>query len=145
LIRTRRVYCQLIILSGITLSSNPSNHLPPNKKLKTQNKEISFESLIDTNWGLAFQVGGERELQMQDSHFSLLSTSTGSFKNLCCWTPVAHTCNHRYLEGKDQEDCGLRIAWANCSQDPISKNTQHKKGLVEWLKWQTNCLASLKP
>jgi hypothetical protein len=25
-------------------------------------------------------------------------------------------------------------AWANSLQNPISKNTHHKKGLVEWLK-----------
>jgi hypothetical protein len=31
------------------------------------------------------------------------------------------------------------------SQDPILKNTQHKKGLADWLKWQSTCLASVRP
>jgi hypothetical protein len=48
--------------------------------------------------------------------------------------PVAHSCNPSYSGGRDQEDCGLKPAWANSSQDPISKNTQHNKGLVEWFK-----------
>jgi hypothetical protein len=34
---------------------------------------------------------------------------------------VAHTYNPRYLGGWDQEDCGSRPAWANSSQNPISK------------------------
>jgi hypothetical protein len=29
-----------------------------------------------------------------------------------CWVPVAHTCNSSYSGGKDQEDCGLKPAWA---------------------------------
>jgi hypothetical protein len=34
---------------------------------------------------------------------------------------VAHTCNPSYSGGRDQEDCSLKPAWANSSQDPISK------------------------
>jgi hypothetical protein len=37
------------------------------------------------------------------------------------WAPVAHTCNPRYSGGRDKEDQGLKPAWANSSQDPISK------------------------
>jgi hypothetical protein len=47
---------------------------------------------------------------------------------------VAHSCNPSYSGGKDQEDCSSKPAQANGSQDPISKKTHHKKGLVEWLK-----------
>jgi hypothetical protein len=39
-----------------------------------------------------------------------------------------------YSGGRDQEDRNSRPTWANSSQDPISKKTHHKKGLVEWLK-----------
>jgi hypothetical protein len=48
---------------------------------------------------------------------------------------MAHTCNPNYSGGRDQEDQGLKPAWANSSRDPISgkKNTT-KKGLVEWFK-----------
>jgi hypothetical protein len=41
--------------------------------------------------------------------------------------PVAHACNPSYSEGRDQEDCGSKPAWANNSQDPILKKTNHKK------------------
>jgi hypothetical protein len=47
---------------------------------------------------------------------------------------VAHTCNPSYSGSRDQEDHGSKPAWANSSQALISKNTHHKKGLVEWLK-----------
>jgi hypothetical protein len=47
---------------------------------------------------------------------------------------VAHACNPSYPEGTDQKDRGLKPAQANSSWDPILKNNQHKKGLVEWLK-----------
>jgi hypothetical protein len=40
-----------------------------------------------------------------------------------------------YPEDRDKEDCGLKPAQANSSQDLISKNPiTTKKGLVEWLK-----------
>jgi hypothetical protein len=40
---------------------------------------------------------------------------------------VAHTCNPSYTGGRDQEDFSSNLAWANSSQDPISKKTHHKK------------------
>jgi hypothetical protein len=49
---------------------------------------------------------------------------------------VAHTCNPSYLGCRDPEDCGSKLSRANNLQDPISKKTHHKKGLVEWLKVQ---------
>jgi hypothetical protein len=33
-----------------------------------------------------------------------------------------------FLEGRDTEDCDLRLAWENSSQDPISKIPHTKKG-----------------
>jgi hypothetical protein len=48
--------------------------------------------------------------------------------------PVARACNPNYSGGRDQEDRGLKPAWVNSSQDPISKKNHHRKGLVEWLK-----------
>jgi hypothetical protein len=41
---------------------------------------------------------------------------------------VAHTCNLSYLRGRDQKDCGSKLAWVNSSQDPISKIPNTKKG-----------------
>jgi hypothetical protein len=35
--------------------------------------------------------------------------------------PVAHTCNPSYSGGRNQEDRGSKPAWANSSQDPISR------------------------
>jgi hypothetical protein len=46
---------------------------------------------------------------------------------------VAQTCNPSYSGGRDQEDCSLKLAWANSSQDPISKNPSQKR-LAKWLK-----------
>jgi hypothetical protein len=35
--------------------------------------------------------------------------------------PVTHACNPSYSGGRDQEDRSSKPAWANSSQDPISK------------------------
>jgi hypothetical protein len=51
------------------------------------------------------------------------------------WALVAHACNPCCSEAREQEDGGLKPAWANSSQDPILKKTHHKKGLVQCLKW----------
>jgi hypothetical protein len=40
---------------------------------------------------------------------------------------VAHVCNPSYSGGRDQEVGGLRPAWANSLQDPISKNPSQKR------------------
>jgi hypothetical protein len=44
---------------------------------------------------------------------------------------VARTCNPRYSGGRDQEDCGLKPAWANSSSRSYLEKTHQKKGLVE--------------
>jgi hypothetical protein len=51
---------------------------------------------------------------------------------------VAHACNPSYSGGRDQEDRGLKPAWANTLRDLILKKTHHKKkrAEVEWLKVQ---------
>jgi hypothetical protein len=40
---------------------------------------------------------------------------------------VARTCNPNYSGGRDLENQGSKPAWANSSQDPISKNPSPKK------------------
>jgi hypothetical protein len=40
---------------------------------------------------------------------------------------VAHACNPSYSGGRDQEDHGLKAAWANSLRDPISKKPITKK------------------
>jgi hypothetical protein len=40
---------------------------------------------------------------------------------------VVYACNPSYSGGRDQEDGGLKPAWANSSRDPISKNPSKKK------------------
>jgi hypothetical protein len=40
---------------------------------------------------------------------------------------MAHFCNPRYSEGKDQEDHNSKPAYANRSRDPISKKPFTKK------------------
>jgi hypothetical protein len=44
--------------------------------------------------------------------------------------PVAHTYKPSYLEDWDQEDHGLRPAWANSLWSPISKITRARAGAV---------------
>jgi hypothetical protein len=44
---------------------------------------------------------------------------------------MAHAYNPNYSGGRDQEDRGAKPAQANRLQDPFSKETHHKKGLVE--------------
>jgi hypothetical protein len=51
--------------------------------------------------------------------------------------PGAHACNPSYSGGRDQEHHCSKPAWANSSQDPISKNKKTEnltKRLVVWLK-----------
>jgi hypothetical protein len=38
------------------------------------------------------------------------------------WELVADACNPSYSGGRNQEDHSWKPAWANSSQDPISKN-----------------------
>jgi hypothetical protein len=51
----------------------------------------------------------------------------GDIKAELLWAPVAHFYNPNYSGGRDQEDCGSKPAWANSSQEPISKKIHHKK------------------
>jgi hypothetical protein len=44
--------------------------------------------------------------------FSVKSTNT---KSMSSRAPVTHTCNPRYSEGRDQKDCGLKLAQENSS------------------------------
>jgi hypothetical protein len=46
---------------------------------------------------------------------------------------MVHTCNPSYSGGRDQEDRGSKPARANSSHETLSRKTQHKKGLLEWL------------
>jgi hypothetical protein len=54
---------------------------------------------------------------------------------------MAHAYNPSFSEGKDQEDHSLKPAPLNSLQNPISKKTQHKKGLLEWFKVQALSLS----
>jgi hypothetical protein len=58
--------------------------------------------------------------------------SRDALKKLKLLALVAHTCNLSYSGGREQEDCSLKPAWGNNSQDPILKKTH--QGLAEWLK-----------
>jgi hypothetical protein len=48
--------------------------------------------------------------------------------------PVVHTYNPSYSGGRDQEDHGLKPAPDKQFSRSHLKNTQHKAGLMEWLK-----------
>jgi hypothetical protein len=52
-----------------------------------------------------------------------------------CQVPVAHACNPSYSGGSDQEDHGLKPAWANSSVRPyLEKKKPSQKRAVGWLK-----------
>jgi hypothetical protein len=57
-----------------------------------------------------------------------------SSKKIYGQAPVALTCNPSYTEGRDQEDCGLKLAWANSLRNSISIKPIKKKMLLEWFK-----------
>jgi hypothetical protein len=46
---------------------------------------------------------------------------------------VVHPCNPSYSGGRDQEDPGSKPALGKEFVRPYLENTQHKKGLVEYL------------
>jgi hypothetical protein len=79
-----------------------------------------------------------RGLSKQSTPILLLpqsSTAVNAELSLCdlheyslCWAPVAHACNPSYSGGRDLEDRGSNPAWANSSQDPISKTPFTIKG-----------------
>jgi hypothetical protein len=46
------------------------------------------------------------------------------------WVLVAHAYNHSYLGGRDQEDHGLRPAWAKSKTLPQKYLTQKRAGSV---------------
>jgi hypothetical protein len=47
---------------------------------------------------------------------------------------VAQVCNPSYSGGRDQEDWGLKPAWANSHETLSLKNPSQEKELVEWLR-----------
>jgi hypothetical protein len=48
--------------------------------------------------------------------------------------PVAYTYNPSYSGGRDQDDHGLKLAWANSSMRPYLQKPFTKIVLEEWLK-----------
>jgi hypothetical protein len=44
-----------------------------------------------------------------------------------CWAPVVYACNPSYSGGRDQEDCGSKLAWANSWRDAILKIPNAKR------------------
>jgi hypothetical protein len=68
-----------------------------------------------------------------DLDLGILSILLFFFKVLCGLVPVAHAYNHSYSGGRNQEDHGSKPAWADCSQDLISKipNTNRAGGIAQ--------------
>jgi hypothetical protein len=61
-------------------------------------------------------------------------------KNLLSQMLVADTCNPSYSGGRDQENLGLNCPGKQFLRSYL-ENTQHKRGLAEWLNW-VQCLTS---
>jgi hypothetical protein len=59
---------------------------------------------------------------------------------------MAHTYNPCYSGGRDQKDQSLNEASPGKQFTTLYlENTQNNKGLAQWLKQYSNCLASMKP
>jgi hypothetical protein len=58
---------------------------------------------------------------------------------------VAHAYYPSYSGGRDQEDLGLKPAWANSLQDPISKKPIIKKDLWSSSSGKHACLTIVRP
>jgi hypothetical protein len=76
-------------------------------------------------------------IEPRSSRLTLGHSETHPFKKkkktICCWAPVAQTCNPSYSGGKDQDYALL----ANPSKQfmrPYLEKTHYKRGLVECLK-----------
>jgi hypothetical protein len=52
--------------------------------------------------------------------------------------PMAHACSPSYFEGRDQEDCGSKPAWADSLPDSISKIATAKR--TEGVAQAVKCL-----
>jgi hypothetical protein len=60
-------------------------------------------------------------------HF-LISILGETYKDIkSSWAPVADICNPSYSGDRNQEDRSSKPAWSNSLQDPISKNSSHKR------------------
>jgi hypothetical protein len=57
---------------------------------------------------------------------------------------VAHVCNSRYSAGRVQK-MEVQSQPGKQLERPYFEKIQHKKGLAKWLKWQSECLASVRP
>jgi hypothetical protein len=48
-----------------------------------------------------------------------------TIKSWSSLAPVAQACNPSYSGGRDQDDCGLKLAWENCLWDLMLKKKNH--------------------
>jgi hypothetical protein len=91
---------------------------------------IYKELLENQRKSFSMKVQKETVHQRRNTHFAKtylkISIFTNTLKNAFCWALVAHACNPSYSGGRDQKDCGSKPAWANNSQDLISKNPSQK-------------------
>jgi hypothetical protein len=61
-------------------------------------------------------------------YYSEVDKKNLKLKMIISQAPVAHTCRPSYSGDRDQEDHSSKPAQTNCSQDPISKIPNTKKG-----------------
>jgi hypothetical protein len=57
----------------------------------------------------------------------------------------AHTCNHSYFGGRDQEECSSKAAWANSWIPDLEKTHHKKKSWLSGSSHKNNSLASVRP
>jgi hypothetical protein len=85
-----------------------------------------------------------KETENKSWHYrSAMWRLKGLFKISKLLRMVAHTCNPNYSGGRLR---GLRSrpVLGKKTQNPTPKITKANKGLGAWLKWWTDCLASIR-
>jgi hypothetical protein len=65
----------------------------------------------------------------------ILSSALLQLRSFCSCEQVTVAYNPSYSGARDLQDLGSKSTQASSSQEPISKNTQHEKGLVKLLTW----------
>jgi hypothetical protein len=80
---------------------------------------------------------GKKLVTFMSTHISVVMVHKNVYhvkNSRTCRVLVPHTCYPSYSRGRDQEDCGSKLARAKKFARPYLKKLLTKIGLVKWLK-----------
>jgi hypothetical protein len=116
----------------ICASSSPDRELTFRIHKEPQKVNTKITNNPVNNWANELRRQYSKD-EAQISNKSSSSIRETQIKTTLRLGVMIHACNCSYSGGRDQEDYGSKPAQAN-SLRPGHENTQHKEGLVEWLK-----------